>query len=1468
MKICYDISWICIPQFTKRASEVKKLTDKNQLNIDEKEKKKQLRQKKAELRKKKSEAPGEIKAFMRAVPVVLAAIAVFITLCFITGETGAFGSFVSRFSKGLFSYMAYTIPAFIAWHAIFYFEDVKKHKVIKRIVFSVVFLITLSEIAYIIPNLRSELVYSAKDLYAQGTECVGGGFVGGSFAFLITNVLGLGKVGLFVVIALVIALYSVYFFYGEKSDLYIFFLEKLRKLVNIGAEIEKKSQIKKDRSEEEKLEKKRADDDRKNAAFYRDDYFNTDGGMSSLEIPELGISKTIRNNTPTHRLMETVIHSEEESAESAHDTKTYSSAQSTERERRIFDLSTDTRTESKTRFVRAEASSEEFNENDIVYEAVSDTEEDILIESDSTARESVDESVNKIPEEPISEQAFEVSENTQMSDESTTYRTASPICYGLDDNADAVFTAEFDPLDIAVNERRAAKSSTCSENALSESKGFTENIPSITTEQSAQIEKLRLAEEQKAEEERLRREADAAMRQAIARENAKVAEERMASEARKRAEEAMRASEPQSSESELTVHTAPSFTHEYRGSYDRVRNIADINSDYEQQYGASISRGSASDKYRFVKETVQEPRRQYSSAIPTQTTAASQTQTATSEQNTQPLQTVKCDVSSQTYSTEPVAAYVSQTPVYTGQAPQNVAEVDSTNATAPVFTLEDRQSSQEAESTATVNAAQATHNEQITEAIEHIDTTSEKNAITTTFTFEPVSQEETSNRCPEQKEHSVEQIIFSSDTEDSSSTDFSGTKIHSDASAATLEISREMIDSTLRTTTSPEPEIVYLTSDTSTDADTEDEETDAIEESAEVSEEDAEEIVPRVEIPEEKQNPDIAGYREMFDMFRGEQNTVQQSTSTDEIQRTLTDENIIIEAHIEIDASADTYNSTDTNLVESRISPSTESQYTEDEDSNDRNLSEEPPFDIDEEYAAQENMIELTEEGGKPKMPDYSNYKFPSCELLKPGTTEDIELNKEEIELGAEKLISTLEAFNIRATMRGIERGPRVTRYSIVPAKGIRVGQIEKLSDDIVMGLAAETIRIEAPIPGKSAVGIEIPNKISSIVSLRDLIESDEFTNKSSKTTVCIGKSVEGLLVYGDLSAMPHLLIAGATGMGKSVCMNSLILSILYKARPDEVKFIMIDPKKVEFAPYKEIPHLLVPVVTEPKQAAGALYWAVEEMNKRYDVLEKFGSKNIDSYNERVKANPDLGEPMHKIVIFIDELNDLMMQMRDPVENLITMIAQKARAAGIHLVIGTQRPSVNVITGVIKSNIPTRIACKVTSGIDSRTIIDVNGAEKLIGKGDMLFSMPDFPTPKRVQGAYVSESETVAVVDFIKAQCSGVNYDEEAFEDMKRAAAKCDKSKKNDDISDDGDDESNGNIYNDKRFVAAVELAIRSGTIATSYLQRKLTMGYGKAAKYIDIMQELGIVAPKNGAKPREILISMEEWKERLARYT
>ena len=598
------------------------------------------------------------------------------------------------------------------------------------------------------------------------------------------------------------------------------------------------------------------------------------------------------------------------------------------------------------------------------------------------------------------------------------------------------------------------------------------------------------------------------------------------------------------------------------------------------------------------------------------------------------------------------------------------------------------------------------------------------------------------------------------------------------------------------------------------------------EETDEIPEEELAE--PVEEIPPEEQNPDVIRMREMFPFLTpiGEQSKAQ--------------------APVE-----------ETPAAEIPVEP-------ENEDA--------PPFDIPEKSAptAVVSMDDVKAEEKKSKKPDYSNYEFPSIELLAKQEAAADENIQAEIQENADKLIETLASFGVSASIKGVDRGPRITRYEVVPAKGVKVSAILNLQDDIALNLAAGSIRMEAPIPGKSAVGIEIPNKKSSIVRLRDLLETEDFCGFKSKTAVCIGRDVAGQPVFGDIAKMPHLLIAGATGMGKSVCINSLMISMLYKARPDEVKFIMIDPKQVEFTMYNGIPHLLVPVVSDAKQAAGALMWAVEEMEKRYNLLNPLCVRNIEAYNEKVAADPSLGEPMSRIVIVIDEFADLMLQVKDPVENLVMRIAQKARAAGIYLIIGTQRPSVNVITGVIKANVPSRISCKVMSNVDSKTVLDSAGAEKLLDRGDALYAPAGSPKPHRVQCAFVADSEVEAIMAHLKKFSDGSNYDSSVMEEIERAAQKCSK-KGNGGVGDydDGDEEIHGEGYlNDRQFLDAVEVAVNTRKISTSLIQRKLSIGYGKAAKFIDIMEDMGIVGEANGQRPREVLITPDEWREKLARAT
>ena len=490
-------------------------------------------------------------------------------------------------------------------------------------------------------------------------------------------------------------------------------------------------------------------------------------------------------------------------------------------------------------------------------------------------------------------------------------------------------------------------------------------------------------------------------------------------------------------------------------------------------------------------------------------------------------------------------------------------------------------------------------------------------------------------------------------------------------------------------------------------------------------------------------------------------------------------------------------------------------------------------------------------------------YQFPPITLLTRDESAAKENIADELRDNAARLVQTLEYFNVRTKIVDVSRGPTITRYELLPEPGTRVRSIATLVDDIALNLATSGVRIEAPIPGKSAVGIEVPNKKSTTVHLRTLLENPAFTNAKSRISCALGQDVAGANVYLDIARMPHLLIAGATGMGKSVCINSLLISLLYKAKPDELKLILVDPKKVEFNMYNGIPHLYMPVVTDAKKAAGALSWAVSEMERRYSLIEEVGVRDVKSYNEITKNDPQY-EFLPQFVIVIDELADLMMMAKTDVEDSICRIAQKARAAGMHLIIGTQRPSVDVITGLIKANFPSRIACRVSSQIDSRTIIDRAGAENLIGRGDMLYNPVGADKPIRVQGAFVSDQDVEKVVTYIKTNNSGVEYNTSAIEQVERNAASIGASKKGGASVDDGD----GAGEDDPMLRPAIELAVESGKISTSLIQRRLSLGYGRAAKLIDRMEQLGYVSAPEGQKPREVLITKEQFMEMVLRDT
>ena len=502
--------------------------------------------------------------------------------------------------------------------------------------------------------------------------------------------------------------------------------------------------------------------------------------------------------------------------------------------------------------------------------------------------------------------------------------------------------------------------------------------------------------------------------------------------------------------------------------------------------------------------------------------------------------------------------------------------------------------------------------------------------------------------------------------------------------------------------------------------------------------------------------------------------------------------------------------------------------------------------------AAGQDIKAMKEEANKPSKP----YMFPPISYLKKIDSGNGKKGMEHLKETAMRLQQTLNTFGVKVTITDISQGPSVTRYELQPEQGVKVSKIVGLADDIKLNLAATDIRMEAPIPGKAAIGIEVPNKENSSVGLRDLLESKEYKDFPSKLAFAVGKDIAGKVVVADIAKMPHMLIAGSTGSGKSVCINTLIMSLLYKATPDEVKLIMIDPKVVELSVYNGIPHLLIPVVTDPKKASAALHWAVAEMTDRYQKFADFNVRDLKGYNnevERRNASGDLEAPskMPQIVIIVDELADLMMVAPGEVEESICRLAQLARAAGIHLIIATQRPSVDVITGLIKANMPSRVAFAVSSGVDSRTILDMNGAEKLLGKGDMLFYPQGYPKPARIQGAFVSDDEVGNIVDFLKNQNIGNVYNEDIEDKIKNIGTQTS-----------GNSSNGGADDRDSYFVEAGKFIIDKDKASIGMLQRVFKIGFNRAARIMDQLAEAGVVGEEEGTKPRKVLMSLEQFEQ------
>lgn len=509
-----------------------------------------------------------------------------------------------------------------------------------------------------------------------------------------------------------------------------------------------------------------------------------------------------------------------------------------------------------------------------------------------------------------------------------------------------------------------------------------------------------------------------------------------------------------------------------------------------------------------------------------------------------------------------------------------------------------------------------------------------------------------------------------------------------------------------------------------------------------------------------------------------------------------------------------------------------------------------------------ENSIKRVAENKRKKKSENKNkgtYKLPSLELLElPNNKFDSKKADAEMNAKAQKIVDTLKSFKVEVTIKDKFRGPSITRYEVQPGKGVQVKKIKNLEDDIALNLAAQGVRIEAPVPRKSVVGIEVPNENKDIVTIREMFSAPAFRNSKSKLTFAVGKDIAGNIILGDIAKMPHVIIAGTTGSGKSVCTRSIIMSILYNATPEEVRVILIDPKIVEFKVFEGIPHLLIPIVTDCKKSAGALNWAVNEMMRRYQIFADAGANDLKSYNSYAEQNEDI-QKMPQIVVFIDELADMMLVAGKEVEDYICRLAQMGRAAGMHLVIATQRPTTDVITGLIKANIPSRIALSVMSQVDSRTIIDMAGADKLLGNGDMLYMPIGTSKPVRVQGCFASPHDINSTIDFIKSQVEG-KYDDNIIQAVENFVPQTKGSNSNDDYG-------SGALLTDEDFIEkAIELAVNNGQISTSTIQRKLKLGYARAGRIMDELEEMGVVGAKDGAKPRKVLMSKMQFDERKIR--
>ncbi len=1348
---------------------------------------------------------SSLKGFRRAVPIIIATVAVFLAACLISQGAGAVGSPIRDCLLGIFSYGAYLIPIVMGIHAAFYASDYINGRCGARLGFSVTAVIIASTLEYAISFGSGELVFDPVRFF---TERSYGGFLGSAIGYALTSLIGL--VGVIILCAAVLAIYATFYFadktgaYGQAAKAFA------AKLASLLSKVDDKIKDKNERNRQIKEEQELLRREIASEELADDDFF-----APKDSYDEVAVNLDVK-------------HEEE---------KVQEEVKTRRRQDKPIDLT--------------------YGLADIDLQPKQEEEP-----------------------EPVKDEGF------------------SNQFLGLDDSPENVFTRDFDPFNFATSEKVASRPSSKAPAVEEELDDLTlyemraNHVPTEREKRMMELERrkkdwLKKKNAEKAEAEKAKFEnmpaanpSDPASKEVVdavlhrVKEN--TANHNNAAPAQEPAPAAVEAApvnptpapavkEPvrtfenkipesvnayTSYNTTKTTYTAPAESFDFNKPDTSAGVGGDATEDIAILISQKIARDnpayarSANEMRTFTKVTASPEDQLFEAApavaaepavapqpvsVPEVTVnyaPAEEPKTPTASipevQNYRPfdearVQNDTLEINFAEKVEEPVAEPVQ--PV----AGENRAAYERAAEFAAIMAGFNGESSPAPEfktyTPPTVEATPQPVKEEATLRVERSMLSPSPEVIS--FAADAPAKEEPKADMPEISTPAVDPVA-------TPAVAYTSPEVNTPNASEEISFTEEI--PTANTTAEAEEIVWTEDEDTVDEVDFDEEDTpDFDEEDEGVEEEEPEEDSDIEEIPPEEQNPDVIKMREMFPFL--------------------------------------------TPIDERKPEPAPAENTAEDdfEPEEDEDLPFDEPTAIKDDIpAALTGLVVRNEvkEEPKKKKPDYSNYEFPSIELLAREESAYDENIQAEIQENADKLIETLSSFGVTASIKGVDRGPRITRYEVVPAKGVKVSSILNLQDDIALNLAAGSIRMEAPIPGKSAVGIEIPNKRSTTVRLRNLLETEDFISSKSKTFVCIGRDVAGQPVFGDISKMPHLLIAGATGMGKSVCINSLLISVLYKARPDEVKLIMIDPKQVEFTMYNGIPHLLVPVVSDPKQAAGSLMWAVEEMERRYNLLNPLCVRNIDAYNEKVTADPSLGEPMSRIIIVIDEFADLMLQVKDPVETLVMRIAQKARAAGIYLVIGTQRPSVNVITGVIKANVPSRISCKVMSNVDSKTVLDSAGAEKLLDRGDALYAPAGSPKPHRVQCAFVSDSEVEAIMSHLRQFSDGSNYDSAVMEEIERAAQKCSKKGGGNDRDDDDVEVSGEGYLNDRQFLDAVEVAVNTRKISTSLIQRKLSIGYGKAAKFIDIMEDMGIVGEPNGSRPREVLLTPDEWREKLARAT